>query len=125
MLMLVMLDVLVKSGYQGQVNWFYVVENGDVYVFVDEVKVFGVVLLVFIFYVWYCILIEVDCQVGCFDSEGLMDLVVVVDNICDLQMQYYFCGLVVFMQFVVKQLVELGINKDNIYYECFGLYKVL
>ncbi len=59
-----------------------------------------------------------------FDSEGLMDLAAVADNIRDPQMQYYLCGPVAFMQFAAKQLVELGVNKDNIHYECFGPHKV-
>lgn len=61
MLMLVMFDMLVKGQYIVQVNWFYVVENGDVYVFVDEVSELGCILLCFIVYIWYCELIEVDC----------------------------------------------------------------
>ncbi len=41
------------------------------------------------------------------------------------EMQFYVCGPVAFMQYAAKQLVELGVNKDNIHYECFGPHKVL
>ncbi len=123
--MLAMLDALAKSGHQGQVNWFHAAENGDVHAFADEVKALGAALPAFTSHVWYRTPTEADRQAGRFDSEGLMDLAAVADNIRDPQMQYYLCGPVAFMQFAAKQLVELGINKDNIHYECFGPHKVL
>ena len=123
--MLAMLDALAKSGHQGQVNWFHAAENGDVHAFADEVKALGAALPAFTSHVWYRTPTEADRQAGRFDSEGLMDLAAVADNIRDPQMQYYLCGPVAFMQFAAKQLVELGVNKDNIHYECFGPHKVL
>ncbi|MGS6205687.1 family 1 flavodoxin reductase, partial [Enterobacter intestinihominis] len=35
------------------------------------------------------------------------------------------CGPVAFMQYAAKQLVDLGVNKDNIHYVCLGAHKVL
>lgn len=40
-------------------------------------------------------------------------------------MQFYVCGPVKFMQFAAEQLVSMGVNKENIHYECFGPHKVL
>ncbi|SUG18974.1 flavohemoprotein [Salmonella enterica subsp. arizonae] len=40
-------------------------------------------------------------------------------------MQFYLCGPVGFMQFAAKQLISLGVNNENIHYECFGPHKVL
>ncbi|QXC56074.1 NO-inducible flavohemoprotein [Vibrio mimicus] len=33
---------------------------------------------------------------------------------------FYLCGPIGFMQYVVKQLLELGVEKERIYYEVFG-----
>ena len=123
--MLAMLDALAKSHHQGQVNWFHAAENGDVHAFADEVKALGAALPAFTSHVWYRTPTEADRQAGRFDSEGLMDLAAVADNIRAPQMQFYLCGPVAFMQFAAKQLVELGVNKDHIHYECFGPHKVL
>ena len=43
----------------------------------------------------------------------------------DPAMQFYLCGPVAFMQFAAKQLVGLGMQAENIHYECFGPHKVL
>ncbi len=110
--MLAMLDALAKSGHQGQVNWFHAAENGDVHAFADEVKALGAALPAFTSHVWYRTPTEADRQAGRFDSEGLMDLAAVADNIRDPQMQY-LCGPVAFMQFAAKQLVELGSTKTT------------
>ncbi|SUC47838.1 Nitric oxide dioxygenase [Providencia stuartii] len=40
-------------------------------------------------------------------------------------MQFYFCGPVGFMQYIAKQLIEMGVSAENIHYECFGPHKVL
>lgn len=54
-----------------------------------------------------------------------MDLSALADKLSDPQMQFYLCGPVAFMQFAAKQLVALGVNSENIHYECFGPHKVL
>ncbi len=33
---------------------------------------------------------------------------------------FYLCGPIGFMQYVVKQLLELGVEKERIHYEVFG-----
>jgi nitric oxide dioxygenase len=107
------------------VNWFHAAENGDVHAFADEVKTLGASLPKFTSHVWYRTPTEADRQAARFDSEGLMDLSDLADTMRDPQMQFYLCGPVAFMQFAAKQLVALGVNKDNIHYECFGPHKVL
>ncbi len=78
-------------------------KNGDVHAFADEVKALGAAALpAFTSHVWYRTPTEADRQAGRFDSEGLMDLAAVADNIRDPQMQYYLCGPVAFMQFAAE-----------------------
>ncbi|ECT2287173.1 NO-inducible flavohemoprotein, partial [Salmonella enterica subsp. enterica serovar Kentucky] len=74
---------------------------------------------------WYREPTEADRAQRVFDSEGLMDLSKLEAAISDPAMQFYLCGPVGFMQFAAKQLVSLGVNNENIHYECFGPHKVL
>lgn len=123
--MLAMLDTLAKSHHDAQVNWFHAAENGDVHAFADEVKSLGASLPHFTAHTWYRQPTDADRQAAAFDSEGLMDLSAMEGAISDPAMQFYLCGPVGFMQFAAKQLVSLGVQQDNIHYECFGPHKVL
>lgn len=123
--MLAMLDTLAKSSHSAQVNWFHAAENGDVHAFADEVKTLGAILPRFTAHTWYRLPTDADRTAARFDSEGLMDLRQHEGAFSAPEMQFYVCGPVAFMQFAAKQLVELGVNKDNIHYECFGPHKVL
>ena len=123
--MLAMLDTLAKTQHAAQVNWFHAAENGDVHAFADEVATLGASLAKFTSHIWYRTPTEADRQAARFNSEGLMMLSDLADTLRDPQMQYYLCGPVAFMQHAAKQLVALGVNSDNIHYECFGPHKVL
>ena len=123
--MLAMLDTLSQSQHGAQVNWFHAAENGDVHAFADEVKVHTARLPRFYAHTWYRQPSGADRTAGRFNSEGLMDLSQHEGVLSAPQMQFYLCGPVAFMQFAAKQLVELGIDKENIHYECFGPHKVL
>ena len=120
-------DVIYLAAPAGDffLNWFHAAENGDVHAFAEEVKALGENLPKFTSHVWYRSPSEADREAGAFDSEGLMDLSAMADKIGDPQMQFYLCGPVAFMQFAAKQLVRLGVGRDNIHYECFGPHKVL
>lgn len=64
-------------------------KNGDVHAFADEVSALGAALPAFTSHVWYHRNpSEADRQTGRFDSEGLMDLAAVADNIRAPQMQF-------------------------------------
>jgi nitric oxide dioxygenase len=123
--MLAMLDTLVNSRHSAQVNWFHAAENGDVHAFADEVKTLAMGLPHFKAYTWYRLPTEADRAAAHFDGEGLMNLSIHEETISAADMQFFLCGPVAFMQFAAKQLVELGVNKDSIHYECFGPHKVL
>lgn len=123
--MLAMLDTLVSRQHAAQVNWFHAAENGDVHAFTEEVKTLGASLPRFTAHTWYRLPTDADRQAARFDSEGLMNLEQMEGAFSAPEMQFYVCGPVAFMQYAAKQLVELGVNKDHIHYECFGPHKVL
>ncbi|MEQ4451086.1 NO-inducible flavohemoprotein [Kosakonia sp. YIM B13605] len=123
--MLAMLDSLSKSQHAAQVNWFHAAMNGEVHAFADEVSRLGASLNHFYQHIWYQQPAAAEANSGRYHSEGLMDLHTLEGKFSDPAMQFYLCGPVGFMQFVAKQLVALGVNKDSIHYECFGPHKVL
>ncbi|MFV0262135.1 MAG: NO-inducible flavohemoprotein [Kluyvera sp.] len=123
--MLAMLDTLAKNRHPAQVNWFHAAENGEVHAFADEVQALGAELPHFTSHLWYRTPTDSDRQAAAFDSEGLMALEPLAENLQDPQMQFYLCGPVAFMQHAAKQLVALGVSTDRIHYECFGPHKVL
>lgn len=123
--MLAMLDTLAKNHHTAQVNWFHAAENGDVHAFADEVKTLAAGLPHFNAYTWYRLPTDADRTAARFDREGLMHLAEHKAHVNAPGMQFYLCGPVVFMQFAAKQLIELGVDKENIHYECFGPHKVL
>ncbi|MDP2575799.1 NO-inducible flavohemoprotein [Vibrio penaeicida] len=57
--------------------------------------------------------------------SGLMALEQIKERINWEETDFYFCGPVAFMQFAASQLLELGVSKERIHYECFGPHKVL
>ena len=123
--MLAMLDTLAKANHGAQVNWFHAAMNGEVHAVADEVSKLGASLNHFYQHVWYQQPAAAEVNSGRYHSEGLMDLHALEGKFSDPAMQFYLCGPVTFMQFAAKQLVELGVTKDNIHYECFGPHKVL
>lgn len=123
--MLAMLDTLVSRQHAAQVNWFHAAENGDVHAFADEVAQLGAQLAHFSSHTWYRLPTDTDRAGAGYNSEGLMDLSQTEGLYSDPAMQFYLCGPVVFMQFAARQLVESGVEAQNIHYECFGPHKVL
>ncbi len=53
-----------------------------------------------------------------------MNLTVLNETLKTEGMHFYFCGPVPFMQYVAKQLLDIGVDKQFIRYECFGSHKV-
>lgn len=122
---LAMLDTLAHARHGAQVNWFHAAENGEVHAFADEVQALAASLPRFNAHTWYRLPTDDDRAAARFNSEGLIDLRPHEGTFSAPEMQFYLCGPVAFMQYAAKQLVSLGVNKDNIHYECFGPHKVL
>ncbi|EPS5684727.1 NO-inducible flavohemoprotein [Cronobacter sakazakii] len=123
--MLAMLDTLASAQHPAQVNWYHAAESGDVHAFTDEVAQLGAKLPRFTSHIWYRVPTDADRSAGRYNSEGLMALHDRKAQVTTPGMQFYVCGPVKFMQFAAEQLVSMGVNKENIHYECFGPHKVL
>ena len=123
--MLGMLNTLHDSQHQAQVHWLHAAENGSVHAFADEVADIAGRMPNLSRHVWYREPGADDVEGRDYHSHGLMDLSALQGSLADPQMHYYFCGPVAFMQFVGKQLLEMGVEAERIHYECFGPHKVL
>ena len=123
--MLGMLNTLHDNQHQAQVHWLHAAENGSVHAFADEVADIAGRMPNLSRHVWYREPGADDVEGRDYHSRGLMDLSALQGSLADPQMHYYFCGPVAFMQFVGKQLLEMGVEAERIHYECFGPHKVL
>ncbi len=54
-----------------------------------------------------------------------MDITKVSELTDNAEREFYLCGPVAFMQYVARQLLEAGVDKNRIKYECFGPHKVI
>ncbi len=123
--MLSMLNHLTEQAHQAQVNWLHAAENGAVHAFHHEISKLMANQNKGHSAIWFNLPRENDKAGFDYQYSGFMDLSKVKDWIALPNMQFYFCGPVGFMQYVGKQLIEMGITPDNIHYECFGPHKVL
>ncbi|MGR6872895.1 NO-inducible flavohemoprotein [Pseudomonas sp. HK3] len=57
--------------------------------------------------------------------NGYMDLAKIQNQLPLNTADFYICGPVSFMQFAKQQLIQLGVNKNNIHYEVFGPHEDL
>ncbi|WP_312239829.1 NO-inducible flavohemoprotein [Pantoea sp.] len=121
--MLAMLHALVKRQHPSQVNWLHAAETGEQHAFRDEVAEAGSQLSRFSQQIWYREPGEQDA--GRYDLQGLMNLAAVCADMKEANRQFYLCGPLAFMQFVMRQLLEAGIEASNIHYELFGPHKGL
>lgn len=121
--MLAMLETLTQ--HQATVNWLHATENGQQHAYKDHVKTLANQHSHIAALTWYNAPTSSDRQAEDYDYQGLIELDKITDQISDPEMHFYCCGPVGFMQFIAKQLIELGVTTDRIHYECFGPHKVL
>ena len=118
-----MLETLTEHG--AQVNWLHATEDSDQHAFKSEVQSLKESHNHINSFVWYNKVNDTDTLNQDYDFAGLMNFDSVKDHILDPQAKYYFCGPVGFMQHVANQLLELGVNQEQLHYECFGPHKVI
>lgn len=114
------------SGQHGaQINWLHAAENASHHAFGEHIdsllKAHGNARRD----VWYREPSSTDLPGEQFDHTGLLDVSKVEGLTEDATREFYLCGPVGFMQFVAKQLIDAGVDKDRIFYECFGPHKVI
>jgi nitric oxide dioxygenase len=123
--MLGMLNTLHDNQHPADIHWLHAAENGSVHAFADEVADIAQRMPNLRRHVWYNQPGADDVEGRDYQSRGLMNLSALHETLSTPQMHYYFCGPVPFMQYVAKQLLEMGVDADRIHYECFGPHKVM
>ncbi|WP_408674015.1 NO-inducible flavohemoprotein [Xenorhabdus szentirmaii] len=123
--MMSMLEHLYHQNHTGKINWFHATEHGSYHAFADKVNEISLSMPNLYSQVWYRIPNDVDQKGFNYQHTGFMDLSLVKDAITTEEMQYYFCGPVAFMQYIAQQLLAMGVDKQNMHYECFGPHKVI
>jgi nitric oxide dioxygenase len=105
-----------KSEYQNQTVWMHACRNENVHAFKETVDVLSDKndwLTSFVFY--ENTEIENDKII-----KGRIDLKKYKNEILINEAKYYICGPEVFIQTQYDSLIELGVTKENIFYEEFG-----
>ncbi|MBW5407097.1 NO-inducible flavohemoprotein [Morganella morganii] len=120
--MMAMLQTLAAEQHPADVIWLHAAEHGGVHAFADEVNRFGAQLPAFSQTVWYR---EPRADESHPHLTGLMDLTAQQDALLSKTRHYYLCGPVAFMQHIARQLTAMGVNADQIHYECFGPHQIL
>ncbi len=120
-----MLQYLYNQHHKSAINWFHAAEHSGYHAFAGKVNEMSKSMPNLYSQVWYREPRKMDQKGIHYQHTGLMDLSLVEDSITVEGMQFYFCGPVAFMQHIAKQLLAMGINEQQIHYECFGPNKVI
>ncbi|EPU0813386.1 NO-inducible flavohemoprotein [Morganella morganii] len=120
--MMAMLQTLAAQQHPADVTWLHAAEHGGVHAFADEVNRTGAQLPAFSQTVWYR---EPRADEAHPHLTGLMDLTAQQEVLLSKTRHYYLCGPVAFMRYIARQLTAMGVNADQIHYECFGPHKIL
>ncbi|WP_404350481.1 NO-inducible flavohemoprotein [Sutcliffiella horikoshii] len=118
--MLSMLKTIAKEQPARPTTFIHAARNGSVHAFKDEVRETidimenGKKLFV------YENPSDEDVRLGAFHEQGYITETMLKALNIDKDAQYYVCGPVPFMKFVISMLGKLGVAEDNIRYEFFG-----
>lgn len=113
------------SAHQAPVTWVHATENGQQHAFKQHVNQIvssqdNVNALV-----WYNQPTAEDKLGEDYHFTGFVNLKEIEAALKQTNVQIYFCGPVGFMQYVAKQLIDLGVPQERFHYECFGPHKVI
>ncbi|SLM62101.1 NO-inducible flavohemoprotein [Dickeya sp. DW 0440] len=120
--MLSMLDSLKQQQHQADIFWLHACENAQAHAFADEVADIATDLPQLQRYVWYR---DTPADPTVSALTGLMVLKDIPVTLPVNDLHCYVCGPVAFMQFAIRQLLELGIPRSQIHYESFGPHKMI
>ena len=113
------------SAHQAPVTWVHATENGQQHAFKQHVNQIvssqdNVNALV-----WYNQPTAEDKLGEDYHFTGFVNLKEIEAALKQTNVQIYFCGPVGFMQYVAKQLIDLGVPQEQFHYECFGPHKII
>ncbi|PSU31300.1 NO-inducible flavohemoprotein [Photobacterium lutimaris] len=118
-----MLETL--TNHKADVHWLHAAENGKHHAFKNSIARIVAAHEHISSNIWYREPLTSDSPAEDFQFDGMMDLSKVKALVTTPGMHYYFCGPIGFMQYVAKQLIEMGVAEEQLHYECFGPHKVL
>ncbi|MBM7036716.1 NO-inducible flavohemoprotein [Vibrio ulleungensis] len=118
-----MLETL--NQHDAPVTWAHATENGTQHAFKDHINRLTANHANIDAFVWYNQPTKNDVEGADYHFTGLIDLHEIKDAVIQAGAQVYFCGPVGFMQHIARQLLELGLNSEQMHYECFGPHKVI
>ncbi|MBD1557377.1 NO-inducible flavohemoprotein [Vibrio sp. S9_S30] len=110
----------IKNTHQAPIHWLHATENQEHHAFSERVNELEETYELINQFNWYR---EHKGEENV--RSGFMTLKQIKERINWQETDFYFCGPVAFMQFAANQLLELGVSKERIHYECFGPHKVL
>ena len=113
------------SAHQAPVTWVHATENGQQHAFKQHVNQLVAAKENMNALVWYNQPTEEDTLGEDYHFTGFVNLKEIEAALKQPHVQVYFCGPVGFMQYVAKQLIDLGVPQEQFHYECFGPHKVI
>ncbi|CAM2992919.1 NO-inducible flavohemoprotein [Vibrio mytili] len=113
------------TDHQAPVTWVHATENGQQHAFKQHVSQLVATKENMNALVWYNRPTTQDKIGEDFHFTGFVDLHEIETALKQDNVQVYFCGPVGFMQYIAKQLIELGVPQAQFHYECFGPHKVI
>ncbi|ELR63397.1 Flavohemoprotein [Photobacterium marinum] len=113
------------TAHQAEVHWLHAAENGHHHAFKDHITNLAKHHQHISATTWYHQPQDSDRPGEDYQHAGLMDLKQLTTQLTIPDMHYYFCGPIGFMQYIAKQLIDMGVPESHLHYECFGPHKVL
>ncbi|MDV6254171.1 NO-inducible flavohemoprotein [Vibrio sp. EA2] len=113
------------SAHQAPVTWVHATENGQQHAFKQHVSQLVSSKDNMNALVWYNQPTAKDKLGEDYHFTGFVNLKEIEMALKQTNVQVYFCGPVGFMQYVAKQLIDLGVPQEQFHYECFGPHKVI
>ncbi|WP_141430477.1 NO-inducible flavohemoprotein [Bacillus sp. 03113] len=118
--MVSMLNTVIKLQPNRDVTFVHATANGKVHAMRDWIKEVTIENSNVKSYVFYDSPTEEDRANKNFDQEGYVTLEWLKNHVTVKNTEFYFCGPVPFMKSIYKNLIELGVEKQQIHYEFFG-----
>ncbi|MFZ6041744.1 NO-inducible flavohemoprotein [Vibrio natriegens] len=113
------------SAHQAPVTWVHATENSQQHAFKQHVNQIVSSQNNVNALVWYNQPTAEDKLGEDYHFTGFVNLKEIEAALKQTNVQIYFCGPVGFMQYVAKQLIDLGVPQEQFHYECFGPHKVI
>lgn len=97
----------------------YSLPNSKMHIFEEEMELFSTEKSSVQVTTFYSRPTEEDKKEKKFDIEGRISKEWLKEHV-DINAKFYFCGPIAFMKTMYHYLVEIGVKKENIYYELFA-----